>query len=81
MHTDIYGSVKGGIHSIIMKGNGTRRKNVNPINRILGFVSFFPGALPPLPLPVDQSIGPPQGALPLDPAKAAALGPRGNNLF
>ena len=41
MYTDIYGSVKGDINSRIMKGNGTRRKNVNPINRILGFVCFF----------------------------------------
>ena len=41
MRTDIYGFVKGGINSKIMKGNGTRRKNVNPINRISGFVCFF----------------------------------------
>ena len=49
MHIDIYGLVKGGINSRIMKGNGIRRKNVNPINRILGFVSFlFPGGAAPL---------------------------------
>ena len=41
MHTNIYGSVKGGINSRIMKGNGTRRKNVNSINRISVFVCFF----------------------------------------
>ena len=48
MHTDIYGYVKGGINSIIMKGNGTRRKNVNSINKISGFVFyfFFRGAAP-----------------------------------
>ena len=40
MHTDIDGSVKGGINSIFMKGNGTRRKDVNLINRISGFVWF-----------------------------------------
>ena len=47
MHTYIYGSIKGGINSIIMKGNGIRRKNVNPINKISGFVFFFFRALPP----------------------------------
>ena len=41
MHTDIYGYVKGCINSRIMKGNGTRRKNVNPINRISGYVCFI----------------------------------------
>ena len=41
MHTDIYGYVKDGINSRIMKGNGTRRTNVNPINRISGFVYIF----------------------------------------
>ena len=41
MHIDIYGYVKGGIDSRIMKGNGTRRKNVNSINRISVFVYFF----------------------------------------
>ena len=41
MHKDIYGYVKGGINSRIMKGNGTKRKNVNPINKILGFVCLF----------------------------------------
>ena len=51
---DIYGFVKGGINSIIMKGNGTRRKNVNPINKISCFVCFFffwggGGALPRAP--------------------------------
>ena len=37
MHIDIYGSVKGGINSRIMKGNGTRRKDVNLINKISSF--------------------------------------------
>ena len=90
MHIDIYGSVKGSINSRIMKGNGTRIKNVNPINKISGFVCFFSrgttpdplrGALPPRPLPADRSTEPPLGVLPLDPARGTAPGTRGNHLF
>ena len=73
MHTDIYGSVKGGINSRIIKGNGTRRKNVNLINRISGFVCFFffrgsEGALSPSPCRGRCPLTPP-GALPLGPHK------------
>ena len=68
MHIDIYGSVKGGINSIIMKGNGTRRKNVNPINRISGFVCFFFWGRCPLdPCPLNHR----KGHCPLDPTRGA----------
>ena len=56
MHKDIYGYVKGRINSRIMKGNGTKRKNVNPINKILGFVFFFF-------FPEDATLEPLRGAL------------------
>ena len=55
---------------------------LNPINRISGFVCFFfLGALPPQPLLADRLARPPQGALPLDPAKGVAPRPQGNHLL
>ena len=67
MHTGIYGYVKGGINSRIMKGND--RKNVNPINRISGFVCFFLGLCPLDPCPLTSQRDHCKGRCPLDPIR------------